>query len=421
MGILSMTSAVPSTLAAVVCLFCLTVNVPSAAAQESNTTSRPAANKTEKPVTEIRIGYLRAYAPQLTLSLLDLPPKDEGLAGADVAIGDNNTTGRFMGQKFSLDVSEIKPDGDAVKAFNDLVAKGDSFVVADLSAKQLLSIADIARDKGVFVFNIGATDDSLREEDCRINVFHIAPTRSMLADALAQYLMVKKWPKWVLLYGSHERDHLYADALRRAATRFGGQIVAEKEFKDTGTARRTDTGLTQVQQQISVFTQDLPDHDVVLVADESEVFGTYVPYRTWLPRPVAGTAGLVASAWHPASEQWAGIQMQSRFLKETGRRMLSKDMLAWTAVRVVGEAATRAKGTDPRTMDDYIRSDDFSVAAFKGQKLTFRKWNLQLRQPILLGDTKSVISTSPQEGYLHQYSELDTLGVDQPETKCELK
>jgi ABC transporter substrate binding protein (PQQ-dependent alcohol dehydrogenase system) len=129
----------------------------------------------------------------------------------------------------------------------------------------------------------------------------------------------------------------------------------------------------------------------------------------------------VPSAWHPASEQWAGIQMQSRFLKATGRRMLSKDMLAWTAVRVVGEAATRAKGTDPKTMDAYLRSDKFSVAAFKGQKLTFRDWNLQLRQPILLGDTRSVISTSPQEGYLHQVSELDTLGVDKPETKCVLK
>ncbi|TIS11864.1 MAG: branched-chain amino acid ABC transporter substrate-binding protein, partial [Mesorhizobium sp.] len=109
------------------------------------------------------------------------------------------------------------------------------YVLADLSAKQLLSIADIARDKGVLIFNVGATDDRLREEDCRINVFHIAPTRSMLADALAQYLMVKKWPNWVLLYGSHDEDRLYADALRRAAARFGGQIVAEKEFKDTGT------------------------------------------------------------------------------------------------------------------------------------------------------------------------------------------
>ncbi|MER9867256.1 ABC transporter substrate-binding protein [Mesorhizobium sp. M0136] len=390
-------------------------------AQEVTGKQPLAADRPERKIAEIRIGYLRAYAPQLALSLLDLPPRDEGVAGANVAIGDNNTTGKFLSQKFSLDITEVKPDADAVQAFNDLIAKGDRYVVADLSARQLLSIADIARDKGVLVFNVGATDDSLREEDCRINIFHIVPTRSMLADALAQYLVVKKWPNWVLLYGSHEQDHLYADALRRAAARFGGQIVAEKEFKDTGTARRTDTGATQIQQQISVFTQDLPEHDVVLVADESEVFGTYVPYRTWTSRLVAGTAGLVASSWHPASEQWGGIQMQSRFLRTTGRRMLSKDMSAWTAVRVVGEASMRTNGDDPKKIGDYIRSDDFSVAAFKGQKLTFRKWNHQLRQPILLGDTKSVVSTSPQEGYLHQISELDTLGVDQPETKCVLK
>ncbi|WP_292654857.1 ABC transporter substrate-binding protein [Mesorhizobium sp.] len=389
-------------------------------AQEA-TDKQPVATDRPQKIAEIRIGYLRAYAPQLALSLLDLPPRDEGVAGANVAIGDNNTTGKFLSQKFSLDITEVKPDADAAQAFNELIAKGDRYVVADLSVRQLLSIADIARDKGVLVFNVGATDDSLREEDCRINIFHVAPTRSMLADALAQYLVVKKWPNWVLLYGSHERDHLYAAALRRAAARFGGQIVAEKEFKDTGTARRTDTGATQIQQQISVFTQDLPEHDVVLVADESEVFGTYVPYRTWTPRLVAGTAGLVASSWHPASEQWGGIQMQSRFLRTTGRRMLSKDMSAWTAVRAVGEASTRTNGDDPKKISDYIRSDDFSVAAFKGQKLTFRKWNHQLRQPILLGDTESVVSTSPQEGYLHQISELDTLGVDQPETKCVLK
>ncbi|TPI69673.1 branched-chain amino acid ABC transporter substrate-binding protein [Mesorhizobium sp. B3-1-3] len=415
-----MTSAVPTTLTTFLCFLFLAANISGAPAQEAS--KQPAATaKPEKKITEIKIGYLRAYAPQLTLSLLDLPPRDEGVAGAKVAISDNNTTGTFLGQKFSLDITEIKPNADVVQAFDDLIVKGDRYVVADLSARQLLSIADIARDKGVLIFNIGATDDSLREEDCRINVFHIAPTRSMLADALAQYLMVKKWPNWVLLYGSHEQDHLYADALRRAAARFGGQIVAEKEFKDSGTARRTDTGATQIQQQISVFTQDLPEHDVVLVADESEVFGTYVPYRTWTPRPVAGTAGLVASSWHPASEQWGGIQMQSRFLRTTGRRMLSKDMSAWTAVRAVGEATTRTNGDDPKKISDYIRSDEFSVAAFKGQKLTFRKWNLQLRQPILLSDAKSVVSTSPQEGYLHQVSELDTLGVDQPETKCALK
>ena len=379
------------------------------------------AQKAAKPVTEIRLGYLRAYEPQLALSVLDVPPRDEGVAGAEVAIADNNTTGNFLGQKFILDVTEVKPDADIVAVFRQMVDKGDRYVVADLSAAQLLSIADIARDNGVLLFNVGATDDVLREEECRVNVFHIAPTRSMLADGLAQYLIWKQWPRWVLIYGSHERDHLFAEALRRAATRFGGQILAEKEFKDTGTARRTDTGVVQIQRQMPVFTQDLPDHDVVLVADESEVFGTYVPFRTWMPRPVAGTAGLAPSAWHPASEQWGGTQIQNRFAKATGRRMLSKDMSAWTAVRIVGDAATRTQSATPATIEAFIRADDFSIAAFKGQKLTFRRWNWQLRQPIFLGDGRSVVTTSPQEGFLHQVSELDTLGVDQPETKCVLK
>ena len=407
---------VPNTLAIFIGLFLAGVNAPPAFAQETPQPQQPA--KQQQQPVEIRIGYLRAYAPQLALSVLDVPPRDEGVAGANVAIADNNTTGKFLGQEFALDVTEVKPDADVVPVFKEMIAKGDRYVLADISATQLLSVADMARDAGVLIFNVGATDDILREEECRANVFHTAPTRTMLADGLAQYLIWKQWRNWVLLYGSHERDQLFADALRRAATRFGGEIVAEKEFKDTGTARRTDSGVVQIQRQMPVFTQDLPDHDVVLVADESEVFGTYVPFRTWIPRPVAGTAGLIPSAWHPASEQWGGTQIQNRFAKANGRRMLSKDMAAWTAARILGEAATRTQGADAQKISAFIRSPDFSIAAFKGQKLTFRPWNWQLRQPIFLGDGRSVVTTSPQEGFLHQVSELDTLGIDQPETKC---
>jgi ABC transporter substrate binding protein (PQQ-dependent alcohol dehydrogenase system) len=373
------------------------------------------------PPVELKLGYLRAYEPRLALSVLDVSPRDEGVAGAEVAISDNNTTGRFMGQAFSLDVAEVKLDADAIPAFRGLAGKGATTVLADLSASQLLSVADAAKAEGIAIFNIGATDERLREEDCRANVFHIAPTRSMLADGLAQYLIWKQWPRWALIYGSHEGDRLFAEALRRAATRFGGEIVAEKEFADAGTARRTDSGVVQIQRQMPVFTQGLPDHDVLLVADESEVFGTYVPFRSWQPRPVAGTAGLIPTAWHPASEQWGGTQIQNRFAKATGRRMLAKDMSAWTAVRIIGEAATRTRSADVSQIAGFIRSKDFSIAAFKGQKLTFRQWNWQLRQPIFLGDGRSVVSTSPQEGFLHQFSELDTLGIDQPETKCVLK
>jgi ABC transporter substrate binding protein (PQQ-dependent alcohol dehydrogenase system) len=408
----------------VLTLICLFVFLPfeaRAQAPSGSAAGEAGADQAQPGIAQIKLGYLRAYAPQLALSVLDVPPRDEGVAGAKVAISDNNTTGRFLGQKFSLDVAEVKPGADMRIPAEEMAAAGVSTILADLSAQQLLILADVVRPKGILVFNVGAMDDRLREEDCRANVFHTAPTRSMLADGLAQYLIWKQWRRWVMVHGSHEPDLLFADALRRAALRFGGDIVAEKEFTDTGTARRTDSGVVQIQRQMPVFTQDLPEHDVLLVADESEVFGTYLPFRTWTPRPVAGTAGLIPAAWHPASEQWGGTQIQNRFAKATGRRMLSKDMSAWTAVRIIGEAATRSQSAQSDRIADFIRSPEFSIAAFKGQKLTFRSWNRQLRQPIFLGDGRSVVSTSPQEGFLHQFSELDTLGVDQPETKCRLR
>jgi len=413
-----MKSVVPNTLFSFLFLFMLAVNIPQAGAQGTAPASPNAAGGTT-PI-EVKIGYLRAYAPELALSVLDIPPRDAGVAGAKLAIDDNNTTGSFLGQEFSLDMVEIEPGADAVEPLTQMVEDGARFVLADVSAEQLLAIADAGREQGIIIFNVASAEDSLREEECRLNVFHTAPTYSMLADGLAQYLIWKQWRNWVLVYGSHEPDQLFAEALRRSAERFGGNIVAEKLFEDQGTARRSDTGVTQIQRLMPVFTQDLPAHDVVLAADESEVFGSYLPYRTWVPRPVAGSAGLMPSSWHPASEQWGGMQIQNRFEATIGRRMVSVDMNAWTAARSIGEGATRTMSGDAAEIADFLRSDDFQVAAFRGQRLTFRKWNQQLRQPIILGDGHSVISTSPQEGFLHQVSELDTLGIDQPETACQL-
>ena len=156
------------------------------------------------------------------------------------------------------------------------------------------------------------------------------------------------------------------------------------------------------------------------MADESEVFGPYVPYHTWSPAPVAGTDGLRPSSWSPAHDQWGAIQMQNRFVDGFHRLMTDKDMQAWTAVRIVGEAATRTNSTDPAKMVEFIKGPSFEVAAFKGQKLTLRDWDLQLRQPILLADGRMVVSVSPQDGFLHQSSTLDTLGFDRPETQCKL-
>jgi ABC transporter substrate binding protein (PQQ-dependent alcohol dehydrogenase system) len=369
---------------------------------------------------EIHIGYLRLAGVKSTLSLVDQPADNDGVAGAQLAIDDNNTTGKFLNQHFTLEELRLKEGEDAAKAATTL-AERNGFIIADLPAEALLKAADALRDRGTVIFNAGATDDRLREEDCRGNVIHIAPTRSMLADALGQYLVWKQWKRWLLAVGSHDNDRLYADALRRAAARFGAKIVQERTFADTGGARRTDSGVTLIQRQIPVFTQQAPAYDVLVAADESEVFASYLPYRTWDPRPVAGSAGLMPTSWDAAHDQWGAIQIQNRFVKLNARHMTALDMQAWTAARMIGEATSRTNSGDPKTVFDFIKGKDFSVAAFKGQRLTLRDWNLQLRQPILLADGRMVVSVSPQDGFLHQTSELDTLGVDRPETKCKLQ
>jgi ABC transporter substrate binding protein (PQQ-dependent alcohol dehydrogenase system) len=368
---------------------------------------------------EVGIGYLGPDRVQSTLSLVEQPAENDGVAGARLAIEDNNTTGKFLNQHFTLDEVRLKEGEDPVATAVTL-AGHDSFIIADLPADELLKVADALRDRGTVLINAGAIDDRLREQDCRANVIHVAPTRSMLADALAQYLVWKQWKRWLLVVGSHDNDKLYADALRRAATRFGAKIVQERTFEDTGGARRTDSGVTLIQRQMPVFTQQAPAYDVLVAADESEVFASYLPYRTWDPRPVAGSAGLMPTSWDPAHDQWGAVQIQNRFVKLNSRRMTALDMQAWTAARIVGEATSRTNSGDPKKVFDFIKGPDFSVAAFKGQRLTLRDWNLQLRQPILLADGRMVVSVSPQEGFLHQVSELDTLGVDRPETKCKL-
>jgi ABC transporter substrate binding protein (PQQ-dependent alcohol dehydrogenase system) len=352
------------------------------------------------------------------ISLLDARPPDHGEAGARLAISDNNTTGRFLNQEFALDIVQSRSIQELVAETRSRVDAGASFVVVDGSPQAVIALADALKGQAALVLNAGSIDDRLRNQDCRPNVVHTAPSRSMLADALAQYLRWKRWQRWFLVRGTEPDDEAFAQALRRAAQRFGSTIVEERRFADDVGSRRADGGHEQIQEQIPAFTQRAPSHDVLLVADESGRFGDYFPYRTWDARPVAGTHGLTPMSWHPALEQWGATQIQNRFRRLANRPMGSLDYDVWVAVRSIGEAATRAKSATPASLITHLKSPEFDLAAFKGRKLTFRDWDGQLRQPILIATATLPVSVSPQPGFLHQFTELDTLGFDRPETGC---
>ena len=368
----------------------------------------------------LQIGWLSQPVKRtLPLSYLDHPPEDEGIAGARLGIADNNTTGHFTGQSFGLVERVVAEDGDVVTAFRDLAARGISLVVADFAAAELLSIATLPEAAPATIFDTAAPDDRLRGEDCRGNLLHLLPSRAMLADALVQYVVAKRWPNLLLVVGNGEGDQEFAADFRHAAQKFQAHIVTEKPWTFVPGARRTDTGHFAIQAEVARFTQGI-SYDVLAVADEEDEFGDYLSYRTFDPRPVAGTQGLVPSAWARPHEQWGATQLQDRFLHQAKRWMTDRDYAAWMAVRAIGEAATRSKSSDPATISAYLRGDRFELAAYKGARLSFRSWDGQLRQPILLADARSLVSVSPQPGFLHQFSELDTLGIDKPETKCRM-
>jgi ABC transporter substrate binding protein (PQQ-dependent alcohol dehydrogenase system) len=369
----------------------------------------------------IRIAYLGLQVKrQFPLSYLDQPPDDEGIQGARVALADDRTTGKFTNQDFELDEA-LEPDAAAVgDEFDKLAGEGRRLFVTDLPADLLVKIADRPTAKGAILLDATAIDDSLRGTECRRNVLHMLPSRAMRADALMQFLAVKSWKHIMLAVGQDPADRDYAEAVRHAAAKFQIKIVADKNWTFVAGARRTDTGHFQIEAEAARFTQGI-DYDLLVVADEADNFGDELAYRTTDPRPIAGTQGLIATAWARPFEQWGATQLQNRFQRQTKRWMTERDFGAWMGVRALGEAATRSASADPDQIIAFITGDKFEMSAFKGVSLSFRPWDGQLRQPVLLADPRSLVSVSPQPGFLHQFFETDTLGTDQPETTCHFK
>ncbi len=368
--------------------------------------------------TEINVDVfylLRDIQPPLPLSLIDKRVEKDGLDGAQLGLNDNQTTGSFLGHKYSLVEVLIPEEGDVIESVQAASSTAPTIIVANLVADDLLKVTDAYPD--ALILNVYAKDDRLRQEDCRPNLFHLPPSRAMLTDGLAQYLSWKRWKKVVVVTGRHPEDALYTQALDRSIKRFGLKVVDRNNWTTIPGARRTDSGHHSAQQEIPAFTQ-FKDHDVVLVADEIDEFGEYLSYRSRLPRPVAGTQGLMPTSWHRSHEQWGATQIQRRFEKIADRIMTEKDYSSWLAMRTLAEAITNIGSADPASIREFILSDNFKLAGFKGKALSFRRYNGQLRQPVLVVSPRMLITVSPQQGFLHQLTELDTLGYDEPESLC---
>lgn len=296
---------------------------------------------------------------------------------------------------------------DAAKAAALAAEKaGAAALIVDLPTDWLLAVSDAVK---IPVLNVSDAADRLRGQDCRARLFHVMPSERMRSDALAQTLVSRKWAKLLLLVGPTPQDQLRAATARASIKRYGLELVGDKPFKLSGDPRERNLANP-------LLLTSGASYDAVWVVDSDGEFARSLPYRTVLPRPVVGDAGLVALAWHAQFERFGAPQVSRRFAKANKRPMTAQDWAAWVAGKVlVGAATAVPKGPNAAWAKAIA---ELPVDGSKGTQMTFRPWDGQLRQTLLLTDGQGVISQAPVEGLLHPSNVLDTLGADAPEKAC---
>jgi len=382
------------------------------------------AQPAREPRPTVTVGYLGLEGDPRwqrweTYANLELREEMDPADGARVAMGDARIVGRVLKVEFALEVRRER-DLEALRgAFEELYGRGIRFFLVDLDGPDLASFVAPYREREVLFFNVSAYDDELRGEKCQANLLHVIPSLRMLADGLAQYLAQQGWHRILVLQGPDPQDGKIAGVFAVSAHRFGNRIVETRQFLPTHDPRARE------QNNVRLLTTGV-DYDVVFVADYRGEFGRQVPYATVLARPVVSitghgpTIGLQPSAWHWASERFGSPQLNQRFERqvEHRRRMRDADFAAWAAVRQLLEAMMKAKSTDFAAVRDALLAPDTRLDVYKGVPASFRAWDHQMRQPIVLHTHNAVIGYAPLPQFLHEFNVLDTLGVDRPDTAC---
>jgi ABC transporter substrate binding protein (PQQ-dependent alcohol dehydrogenase system) len=366
----------------------------------------------------LTIGYIELandarYEPERGAERMILAARDRPFPGAEVALDEAKPLSRVLHRDFALDRITLPPDADPASA---LQGHDEQFFILDLPAGAVSRIAQAVRGKDIMLFNATAPDDTLRRNLCAREIVHTMPSQAMLTDALAQYLVSRKWRDVLLLQGPRPADAVLADAFDRSAHKFGARITARVPFKLGNDPRERE------QNDIGLLTATSRDYDAVFVADTDPdlEFARSVPYRTTRPRPVIGAAGLIPDAWHWTWDRYGAPQLLDRFLARAGRHMTGLDWSVWIAAKIVTQASVRTHNGDFAKMAAQITGGDATYDGVKGLAVSVRPWDHQLRQAILLTTHDAVVDSAPLPGFLHQTNELDTLGDDQPETPCQL-
>ena len=334
------------------------------------------------------------------------------IAGARLGLKDIKPFQRMAKVKFKLMSLRIKNiDTAANDILNHINSNNIKIILLDLPATELSNVVNKISKLNIAVINISSKNNELRSSNCNQNLFHTIPSERMLSDSLAQYLSDKKWRKVLMLTGPLEIDKAKSESFIESAKQFGLKIIDNRNFLLGNDPRARD------QNDLDFLTGSAK-YDAVYISDTHKEFSYRVPFATHIPSAVIGSSGLTPRAWHWSYLRHGAPQVHGRFERMHQRRMTEEDWAAWIAMRAIAEALVRFKDNENFSFHDSFISENFKLDGSKGPVLSFRKWNRQLRQPIMLSTDNWVTSIAPLESFVHRENNLDTIGIDSKTSKC---
>jgi ABC transporter substrate binding protein (PQQ-dependent alcohol dehydrogenase system) len=328
--------------------------------------------------------------------------------GLQVALKEARLELDAAGTDMTLEVVAVASAEAARAAAAKAEKAGQAALVTDLPADWTLAVADAVK---LPVLNVGNAENRLREKDCRPRLYHLLPSERMRADALAQHLATQRWSQVLLLTGPSPEDAQRAEVAQAAIKRYGLKLAGVKPFKLSADPRERDLANPRLLTTGA--------YDAIWIVDSDGEFARSLPYRSVLPRPVVGDAGLAALAWHAQFDRFGAPQVSRRFARSANRLMSDHDWSAWMAGKALAAAAIASPKGNAAAFALALAGVD--VDGSKGVTMSLRPWDGQLRQRLLLTDGQGVVAIAPAEGILHPKNVLDTLGADQPEKLCKAR
>jgi ABC-type branched-subunit amino acid transport system substrate-binding protein len=324
--------------------------------------------------------------------------------GATLGLDDANALATLFGKRLRLEM-EVDAGGQGARA---LARAGTLAVVGGVGRGAGEALVQVAAD-GTPTFNVGAPDDRLRNEACERRAFHVMPSVSMCVDALTQLLIEqRKLTRWAVAGDGSPRGAEIEAAARRSVVRRGGAVIGDAAAADILLLAVDDAG---VDAGVTRATAEGRRPDRIAGIGEAG-----------LRLPAERAAGLWALGWHYELERFSARELNGRFRRRWSAPLGETSWAAWAALKLVGEAVVRAGAHDGATLVAFMESAP-PFDGHKGEALTFRKWDHQLRQPLYVAGPRKREDIGGQIGPFAVLADvggknLDALGTAMADSRC---